>query len=161
MMKRCISILLGLILTLTHAFLNYNGSAWSNTTNSTCTTGVAWLSIETITATRGDVINWSWYANDTYGKPNSSDKFNFTINAASSPPASSSSTGSSSSTSSSGSYGNARKCGEWSNCINNNMIREYVTINRGTAQRKKTEIGNGCLFMVYSHVAHDCLVGNG
>ena len=42
----------------------------------------------------------------------------------------------------------------------NNTIREYVTINRGTAQRKKTELGSGCLLMAYSHIAHDCIVGN-
>ena len=42
----------------------------------------------------------------------------------------------------------------------NNTIREYVTINRGTAQRKKTELGSGCLLMAYAHVAHDCIVGD-
>lgn len=40
-------------------------------------------------------------------------------------------------------------------------IREYVTINRGTASRGKTVIGDNCLIMAYSHVAHDCLLGNG
>ena len=44
---------------------------------------------------------------------------------------------------------------------NNNKIREYVTINPGTiAGGKLTKIGNNCLFMVSSHIAHDCLVGN-
>ena len=38
----------------------------------------------------------------------------------------------------------------------NNTIRECVTINRGTAARGKTIIGNKCLIMAYSHVAHDC-----
>lgn len=42
-----------------------------------------------------------------------------------------------------------------------NIIREYVTLNRGTLQGgSKTVIGNGNLFMAYSHVAHDCLIGN-
>jgi UDP-N-acetylglucosamine acyltransferase len=39
-------------------------------------------------------------------------------------------------------------------------IRECVTINRGTQDRWKTEIGNHCLLMAYSHVAHDCILGN-
>jgi UDP-N-acetylglucosamine acyltransferase len=43
----------------------------------------------------------------------------------------------------------------------NNTIREYVTINPGTINDGgKTIIGNNCLFMISSHVAHDCLVGN-
>tara|TARA_Y100000996_G_scaffold409615_1_gene390570 strand:- start:758 stop:1537 length:780 start_codon:yes stop_codon:yes gene_type:complete len=43
----------------------------------------------------------------------------------------------------------------------NNLIREYVTINPGTAGGgSKTIIGNSCLFMISSHVAHDCKVGN-
>ena len=42
-----------------------------------------------------------------------------------------------------------------------NTIREYVTINPGTIEGGgKTKIGNNCLFMISSHVAHDCLVGN-
>ena len=42
-----------------------------------------------------------------------------------------------------------------------NTIREYVTINPGTVgDVGKTIIGNNCLFMISSHVAHDCLVGN-
>jgi len=42
-----------------------------------------------------------------------------------------------------------------------NTIREYVTINPGTAAGGgKTTIGNDCLFMISSHVAHDCEVGN-
>tara|TARA_B100000989_G_scaffold2063_1_gene1305 strand:+ start:7 stop:789 length:783 start_codon:yes stop_codon:yes gene_type:complete len=41
----------------------------------------------------------------------------------------------------------------------NNKIREYVTINPGTKGGGGiTKIGSGCLFMVSSHVAHDCLV---
>ena len=42
----------------------------------------------------------------------------------------------------------------------NTTIRECVTINRGTAARGKTVVGNNCLIMAYVHVAHDCLVGN-
>ena len=43
----------------------------------------------------------------------------------------------------------------------NNLIREYVTINPGTeGGGSKTVIGNNCLFMISSHVAHDCKIGN-
>ncbi len=43
----------------------------------------------------------------------------------------------------------------------NNIIREYVTINPGTeGGGAKTVIGNNCLFMISSHVAHDCKIGN-
>lgn len=42
----------------------------------------------------------------------------------------------------------------------NNLIRECVTVNRGTASKGKTVIGNGCLLMAYSHVAHDCILKN-
>src|SRR6056300_14491 len=43
----------------------------------------------------------------------------------------------------------------------NNKIREYVTINPGTVSGGgKTIIGNNCLFMIASHIAHDCNVGN-
>ena len=43
----------------------------------------------------------------------------------------------------------------------NNLIREYVTINPGTAGGgSKTTVGNDCLFMISSHVAHDCKIGN-
>lgn len=40
------------------------------------------------------------------------------------------------------------------------IIREYVTLNRGTHVRGKTTIGNRCFIMAYAHVAHDCAVGN-
>ena len=44
---------------------------------------------------------------------------------------------------------------------NNNKIREYVTINPGTiGGGGKTVIGDNCLFMISSHIAHDCQVGN-
>ena len=43
----------------------------------------------------------------------------------------------------------------------NNLIREYVTINPGTEKGGfKTVIGNNCLFMISSHIAHDCNIGN-
>ncbi len=42
-----------------------------------------------------------------------------------------------------------------------NVIREFCTFNRGTAQDKSvTRIGNDNLFMAYVHIAHDCIVGN-
>ncbi len=43
-----------------------------------------------------------------------------------------------------------------------NVIREFTTIHRGTAQDKLlTRLGNDNLLMAYTHVAHDCVVGNG
>ena len=42
----------------------------------------------------------------------------------------------------------------------NTTIREFVTINRGTEDRGKTKVGSNCLIMAYSHIAHDCLIGN-
>lgn len=42
----------------------------------------------------------------------------------------------------------------------NNTIREYVTINKGTASKGKTAVGNNNLIMAYVHIAHDCVVGN-
>jgi UDP-N-acetylglucosamine acyltransferase len=42
----------------------------------------------------------------------------------------------------------------------NNTIREFVTINRGTKANWETVIGNNNLLMAYVHVAHDCVVGN-
>ena len=42
-----------------------------------------------------------------------------------------------------------------------NIIREYVTINPGTeGGGSKTIIGNNCLFMISSHIAHDCIIGD-
>ncbi len=40
------------------------------------------------------------------------------------------------------------------------VIRECVTIHRGTASKGKTVVGSNCLIMAYCHVAHDCVVGN-
>jgi UDP-N-acetylglucosamine acyltransferase len=42
----------------------------------------------------------------------------------------------------------------------NNTIRECVTINRGTLDRMTTKIGNNCLLMAYTHLGHDCILGN-
>jgi UDP-N-acetylglucosamine acyltransferase len=42
-----------------------------------------------------------------------------------------------------------------------NIIREFCTIHRGTVQDKAlTQVGDHNLFMAYTHVAHDCIVGN-
>ena len=42
-----------------------------------------------------------------------------------------------------------------------NVFREFCSINRGTAGgRRETRIADDCLFMAYSHVAHDCIVGS-
>tara|TARA_X000000950_G_scaffold6573_1_gene7157 strand:+ start:4474 stop:5271 length:798 start_codon:yes stop_codon:yes gene_type:complete len=44
---------------------------------------------------------------------------------------------------------------------NNNIFREYVTVNPGTeGGGLETVIGNDCLFMISAHVAHDCRIGN-
>lgn len=42
------------------------------------------------------------------------------------------------------------------NCV----IRECVTVNRGTAAKGRTVIGKNCLLMAYSHIAHDCILGD-
>jgi len=42
----------------------------------------------------------------------------------------------------------------------NVIIRECVTLNRGTLANHRTVIGNNCLLMAYSHVAHDCILGS-
>lgn len=41
------------------------------------------------------------------------------------------------------------------------VIREFVTINRGTGEGTTTFVGDDCLLMAYAHVAHNCVVGNG
>jgi UDP-N-acetylglucosamine acyltransferase len=40
------------------------------------------------------------------------------------------------------------------------VIRECVTVNRGTEARGRTQVGADCLLMAYSHVAHDCILGD-
>ncbi len=42
----------------------------------------------------------------------------------------------------------------------NTIIREFVTVNKGTKAKYKTVIGSNCLLMAYVHVAHDCDIGN-
>ncbi|MDP8253783.1 MAG: acyl-ACP--UDP-N-acetylglucosamine O-acyltransferase [Candidatus Kaelpia aquatica] len=41
-----------------------------------------------------------------------------------------------------------------------NKIREFTTMNPGTGEGGRTEIGNNNLIMAYAHIAHDCIVGN-
>jgi UDP-N-acetylglucosamine acyltransferase len=42
----------------------------------------------------------------------------------------------------------------------NTIIRECVTVNKGTTWSNQTVIGENCLLMAYAHVAHDCVIGN-
>ena len=42
----------------------------------------------------------------------------------------------------------------------NTTIREYATLNRGTAERGETTVGRNCLIMAYAHIAHDCVIGD-
>ncbi len=42
----------------------------------------------------------------------------------------------------------------------NSIIRECVTINKGTNANKETIVGSNCLLMAYVHIAHDCVIGN-
>ena len=48
----------------------------------------------------------------------------------------------------------------WTIIGDNCVLREFVTIHRGTASKGKTVIGNNNLIMAYCHVAHDCILGN-
>jgi UDP-N-acetylglucosamine acyltransferase len=53
--------------------------------------------------------------------------------------------------------------GEDTACVigDRNTIREYVTINRGSTKAEwVTRVGNNCFIMAYSHIGHDCIVGN-
>lgn len=43
---------------------------------------------------------------------------------------------------------------------NHTQVRECVTVNRGTASKGQTVVGAHCLLMAYSHVAHDCVLGD-
>jgi UDP-N-acetylglucosamine acyltransferase len=50
----------------------------------------------------------------------------------------------------------------WLKIGKNSIIREFATLNRGTEfGGGVTEIGEGCFLMAYTHVAHDCRLGNG
>ncbi len=49
----------------------------------------------------------------------------------------------------------------WLEIGDDNVIREYATLHRGTVQdRGVTRVGNGNLLMAYTHVAHDCVIGD-
>ncbi len=49
----------------------------------------------------------------------------------------------------------------WLRVGERNVIREFATVHRGTAQDKgETRIGDDNLLMAYTHVAHDCIIGN-
>ncbi len=52
--------------------------------------------------------------------------------------------------------------GEKSNTVigKNTIVREYATIHKGTAHRMTTKVGDNCLIMAYTHLGHDCLIGN-
>ncbi len=46
-------------------------------------------------------------------------------------------------------------------CIgDNNIIREYCTIHKGTSDRGTTKVGNNCMLMAYSHIAHDTIIND-
>jgi UDP-N-acetylglucosamine acyltransferase len=42
----------------------------------------------------------------------------------------------------------------------NTIVRECVTVNRGTIASMKSEVGKNCLLMAYVHIAHDCMIGD-
>jgi UDP-N-acetylglucosamine acyltransferase len=48
----------------------------------------------------------------------------------------------------------------WVEIGNGTAIREYVTVNRGTAASGTTLVGERCYLMAYVHIAHDCVIGN-
>lgn len=48
----------------------------------------------------------------------------------------------------------------WVEVGDNTVVREYATINRGTKAHGTTSVGKDCFLMAYSHIAHDCVVGN-
>ncbi|KAF2513399.1 acyl-ACP--UDP-N-acetylglucosamine O-acyltransferase [Flavobacterium foetidum] len=54
-------------------------------------------------------------------------------------------------------YNNEQTFLEIGNC---NIIREFVTLNKGTASKQKTFIGNNNLIMASAHIGHDCTIGN-
>jgi UDP-N-acetylglucosamine acyltransferase len=49
----------------------------------------------------------------------------------------------------------------WVEIGDNTVVREFATINRGTAQSLRTSVGRNCFIMSYVHLAHDCHVGDG
>jgi UDP-N-acetylglucosamine acyltransferase len=48
----------------------------------------------------------------------------------------------------------------WVEVGDHTVLREYCTINRGSAATGKTTVGERCFLMSYVHVAHDCVIGN-
>jgi len=51
-------------------------------------------------------------------------------------------------------------CLSWTEIGDDNWLREGVTVHRGSREGSVTRLGNGCFLMAYSHIAHDCVVGN-
>jgi UDP-N-acetylglucosamine acyltransferase len=51
-------------------------------------------------------------------------------------------------------------CLSYTEIGDNNWLREGVTVHRGSRDGSVTRLGNDCFLMAYSHVAHDCMVGN-
>ena len=51
-------------------------------------------------------------------------------------------------------------CLSYTEIGDDNWLREGVTVHRGSRQGSATKLGNNCFLMAYSHVAHDCVVGN-
>jgi UDP-N-acetylglucosamine acyltransferase len=49
----------------------------------------------------------------------------------------------------------------WLDIGNDTQIREYCTLNRGSAARGRTAVGNQCFLMTYVHVGHDCTIEDG
>ena len=52
--------------------------------------------------------------------------------------------------------------GEFTTCEigDRTVVREFATVNRGTKAHMRTVVGSDCFLMSYSHIAHDCTVGN-
>jgi UDP-N-acetylglucosamine acyltransferase len=42
----------------------------------------------------------------------------------------------------------------------NTVVREFVTLHRGTVETNESKIGSNCLIMAYAHIAHDCIIGD-
>ncbi|MDP2823653.1 MAG: acyl-ACP--UDP-N-acetylglucosamine O-acyltransferase [Sulfuritalea sp.] len=51
-------------------------------------------------------------------------------------------------------------CLSYTEIGDDNWLREGVTVHRGSREGGRTRLGNGCFLMAYSHIAHDCVVGN-
>jgi len=53
-----------------------------------------------------------------------------------------------------------KPCRSYLRIGDNNVIREFCSIHRGTAPQSETVIGNGCYIMGYSHIGHNCRLGD-